>query len=165
MYDPKLLSEDEVKGKLGISDFRSINKNQLISFVSSLPDIDKEVAIHCIEQFPEFKESSNIIIDRFYELCQTTIQSDEKEDIRGYKLILDSLKALLEQDHISEPERSYIIEKMVIVGEHLEGAVDKRRGFNEFVLKLGGVLAATAITVGGAILGAKTGLIPPFKDR
>ena len=59
MRKNELMSENDVKSMLGISDFRSISKDQIIQFVSSIPDMDKEVAIKCIEQFPEFEKFSN----------------------------------------------------------------------------------------------------------
>lgn len=151
----QLLSADEVKNKLGISDFRSISKDQLIEFVSSIPDMDKETAIKCIEQFPEFKSCAGIIIDRFCSLCETAIKEDGKDTIDSIKGILDDLRFMLKKEDISEDMQKYIIEKMVEIGNKLSELENGKRNFKETVVKIAGTLSALAITVAGAILGVK----------
>lgn len=47
-----LLTEQEVKEKLGITDFRHLSKSQVIEFVSSIPNMQKDVAIACINANP-----------------------------------------------------------------------------------------------------------------
>ena len=49
-----LTTEEQVKAAIGISDWRHLSKDKLMNFVSVLPNVDSEVAIRIIEQFPEF---------------------------------------------------------------------------------------------------------------
>ncbi len=44
-----LLTEEEVKKELGITDFRAISKEKIVHFVSLMPKIDKELAVKAIE--------------------------------------------------------------------------------------------------------------------
>lgn len=148
-----MLTELEVKNKLGIDDFRSIKKDKLIEFVSNIPNMEKEVAIKCIEQFPNFKEYANTIVDHFYSLCDSAIKEDKKEDVVEYQKLLDSLHKILEEPEISEDERHFVIENMVIVAERLEIAVEKHNKFKENVLKIASLVGLCAIAVGSAILG------------
>ena len=63
----ELLSADAVLERIGATSFRNISKDQLITFVSAIPEMDKEIAIKCIEQFPAFKEYSQSTSDPVYE--------------------------------------------------------------------------------------------------
>ncbi len=151
----KLLCEDDVKNKLKINDFRSIKKKQLIDFVSSIPDMDKDVAIACIEQFPNFKEYSSSIVEGYYELCKISMENDSIDSLNAYREILDSLKDQLNRENISEEERRFIIEKLVEIGNCIENVDDKKRDHKELLVKLAASLGGFAITIGGSLLGAK----------
>lgn len=47
-----LKSAEEVKNLLEIDSSRNITKEKVIEFVSQIPNMDKEVAINIINQFP-----------------------------------------------------------------------------------------------------------------
>lgn len=151
----ELLSADEVKNKLGIDDFRSIKKDHLIEFVSSIPDMDKEVAIKCIEQFPNFKESADYIVNNFYELCSSMLQEDGKTSMETCKETIEDLRELLKYDSISEEMKRFIIEKIVEISNLMASMDTDKRSFKETILKIAGTIASIAIATGGAILGVK----------
>ena len=150
-----LLSADEVKSQLGIDDFRSIKKEQLIEFVSSIPDMDKETAIKCIEQFPNFKDSTNFIVDSFFALCKDAIEKDGNETLMSCQATIDDLRIILKKDSISEDMQRYIIEKIIEISNQMADIDSNKRHFKETVLKIAGTIASIAIATGGAILGVK----------
>lgn len=150
-----LLSADEVKSQLGIDDFRSIKKEQLIEFVSSIPDMDKETAIKCIEQFPNFKDSANFIVESFFTLCKDAIETDGKETLITCQATIDDLRIMLKNDSISEDMQRYIIEKIIEISNQMADIDNDKRHFKETVLKIAGAVAGIAIATGGAILGVK----------
>ena len=49
-----LVSVEEVKNALKIDSFRNLSKDKIMEFVSLIPNMDKEVAINIIEQYPAF---------------------------------------------------------------------------------------------------------------
>lgn len=153
-----LLTENDVKQKLGIKDFRRINKNQLIQFVSAIPDMDREVAIACVNQFPHFKEYSLAIIDHYYALCDKAINNDGKEAIEAYQIILDELRNLLNNRKLRKQERQYIIEKMIDIGSRIEIVEDKKRGFAKHVLHTVAGVAIIGIGAAGTLLGSRINL-------
>ena len=106
-----LLSEEEVKKQLGINDFRNINKKQIIEFVSSIPEMSKEVAIKCIEQFPDFMSNSVAIVEHLSSLCTEAIKDDGKETLTACKETLQDLRTMLKKDKLSEDMQRYVIEK------------------------------------------------------
>ena len=52
----RTISEQKVLKKLGISDFRHMTKDKIVTFASMLPYMDPEVAKKALDQFPSFKE-------------------------------------------------------------------------------------------------------------
>ena len=50
----RTLTETQVLNKIGKPDFRHITKEDVVSLVSMLPQMDVEVAKKVIEQFPEY---------------------------------------------------------------------------------------------------------------
>lgn len=111
------LTEEQVKERLNISSFRELKKEQLIEFMSTIPDMDKETALKCIEQFPDFKEYAGNIVERYYDLCKEAIQNDAKSTIAAYTGILEDLRFMLQKEDISEDMQRFIAEQMIIVGK------------------------------------------------
>jgi O-phosphoseryl-tRNA(Cys) synthetase len=48
-------NEDELKKALEIDTWKNLSRDKLIKFVAMMPDMDKELALKVVEQFPEFK--------------------------------------------------------------------------------------------------------------
>ena len=158
MRKNELMSENDVKSMLGISDFRSISKDQIIQFVSSMHNMDKEVAIKCIEQFPEFEKFSNNALQFLTDASNTIIndnKSSRKDVVLQNQQILDSLSKILEKEDISPEEQEFVINAMIDVANST-AAIHKNN--NEFLKNIFSKLttvAAVAITIGGALLGVK----------
>ena len=155
----ELLSEEEVKKQLGINDFRSINKKQIIEFVSSIPEMSKEVAIKCIEQFPDFMSNSVAIVEHLSSLCTEAIKDDGKETLTACKETLQDLRTMLKKDKLSEDMQRYVIEKIVDVTDKMAAVENDSRNFKINVLRIAAGLGAVIITIGSTILGVKI-----FKD-
>lgn len=158
MHKNTLMTQEEVKKALGITDFRSIKKEQLIEFVSVIPNMDKDVAIDCIAQFPEFKNYSLTIVSQLYQLCDKAIESDNKDiqqAIDGYKLILSELQKQLNKRLITQHRKSKIIKEMVDVTDKIAELERDKITFKGNVLKLAGAIGSFALAIGGALLGVK----------
>lgn len=154
----KLLSEEAVKDKLQISDFRSISKEKLIEFVSAIPEMDTEVALKCIEQFPNFKEYSTNIVQSLYGVYEQALSSGRENDfatIDSYRQILDDLRFMLSKDDLSESTKRYIIDKEIEVADKLAAYTKDSKNFLRDLLKYSGAVATGALSVGAALLGVK----------
>ena len=118
----ELLSSQDVLNKIGASSFRNISKDQLISFVSSIPDMDKETAIKCIEQFPEFKSYASGIVSQLQVMCTNAItdnKTSRQDAVNGYMMILDTLKEKLSRPDISLEEANQITRDMVEIADKI----------------------------------------------
>ena len=141
----QVLSEDQVKQILDIQDFRHITKDKLVEFASLIPQMDSDVAIKCIEQFPQFKDYAGAIINRYYDLCENAIKDDSKAAISAYKQILDDLSEELKKPKITKKERTDIIQRMVEVGDKIAAQEDKKRILKLDVIKIGAQIGAAAL--------------------
>lgn len=154
----KLKNEQDVLDMLKVKDFRSINKSQIIEFVSSIPSMSKETAIKCIEQFPEFAKNGTIIFNTLKESCDSLLSdSSDKTSItiKNYEKIIDAQLKRLSSENLSEDDKDKIIFNAVDIAgkideirkDHdifLKNALNKLAGFGGFIV------------VGGlAILGIK----------
>jgi len=151
-----LLSREDVLERIGATDFRSIKQDQLIRFVSSIPEMDKELAIKCIEQFPEFNKYSKEIVSQLTVLCDNLVKEQKhsyNNVIESYKLILDDLHNMLEQSDISREEREIIIEKMVDIADKIS---DEHHTYSKFLqnnFRIIGSVIGLSMVLGAAILG------------
>lgn len=148
-------TDEQIKQMLDIKDFRSISADKIRDFFSLIPNMEKEVAIKCIEQFPNFTEYAGEIVSHFYTLCDRAISSDAESSIAAYKKILDNLGVMLDYDTLNEEDRHYIIEKMVEIGDRIAGEEDKKRSFKEVVLNNAGKVALAAMVVASSMLGLR----------
>lgn len=152
----KLKTETDVLEAIGASNFRSIKKDNIISFVSNLSRIDKEVAISCIQQFPSFAESSTEIINQLKDVCNTmfdTVRIEDQEAIRSYQGVLDDLHYLLSKEDLSEDLHLYIIEKEIEVGDRIAEVVKRNKDFLKEIWQTIAGIAVGALAIAGGILG------------
>lgn len=120
--------------------------------------MDKEVAMACIAQFPEFKDYSLTIISQLYQLCDKAIESDNKDiqqAIDGYKLILSELQKMLDKRFMSQRRKNKIIKEIVEVTDKIADLERDKIRFKGNVLKLAGAVGSLALALGGALLGLK----------
>lgn len=154
----KKLSSEEVLAKIGAADFRSINKTQLIDFVSSIPEMDRETAIKCIEQFPNFTEYANGIVKELYGLLGKASEQNkdiQKDAILSHRQIIDELSWILRKEDISEPLQTYIIETMCDEANKIDSLAKEHQSFVKQVIQIAASIGATAVAVAGAILGVR----------
>lgn len=151
-------TEQEVLDKIGASDFRSISKNQIISFVSSIPEMDKEVAIHCIEQFPNFAEYSNDIVSGLYSLLdevKTDHRKSRENAVETYQHIVDKLLELASRPDLSIKEQQEFIDKSIDVANKIAELHRDNSLFLQKIIQTAATVGGGALAIAGAVLGVK----------
>ena len=154
----KLTTEQEVLDRFGWKDFRNMNSKDLIKFVSSLPDMDREVAIKCIEQFPEFSKYGGKILEIITKSFETTVKTNKEladEVIQTYRDILDSLKKELRKRNLTAEDRRRITEMMVDVADRIAEIDKEHQRFHELLVKAGSALGVAALATAAALIGLK----------
>ena len=99
-----IVSEEEVKKALAINNFREVSKEKLIDFISLIPNMDKDVAISVINQFPIYADFAKNMVSTLKDMCDRILEennSSQMEVISAYRKILDELSELLKKDDLS----------------------------------------------------------------
>jgi len=151
-----MVTENEVKKALAIDSFRNMSKDKIIEFVSAIPNMDKDVAIKIIDQFPTYTESANNMIAQLNTMCNNVMKENgesQKEAIEAYKKILDDLGDLLKKDIITAEERVKITEQMITVADRISAKDTENKDFLNGIIKYGVPIIGGALVLGAAILG------------
>lgn len=154
----KLLTPADVLQEIGAKDFRSISKKQLMGFVSSIPNMSKEVAIKCIEQFPEYKNHAKNMLEGLTRSFDRAVQANEisaKETIESYRSILNSLQEQLKSKDLSIQEMHEINEQMVEIADKIAAVHKNDQEFLHSLYKYPAMIALVGMLSGAAMLGVK----------
>lgn len=155
---PKIRTEQDLLNALGIDDFRHMTKDKVIKFANDFKNIDSEVAMKCIEHFPEFSEYVKTLLEQFSNTFNNIITQADKvydQQSAAYQKTLDKLYSILEKDNISEDERHIVAELVIEVHKQFDTLGDKRQRFYIEAMRCLAAIAAVAIAVGGSLLGLK----------
>lgn len=146
----KILTEQEVLKKLGISDFRHITKGKVIYLVSMLDKMDPEVAKKAIEQFPDFARTMKEILLEYLNAVGKMMESNDKSVQAVYnqcKLVNEALSKMLEDDLTFE-QKQWVIGQMKEIIDKTDEMDSKNKKFLYSCL-----CAAGAVVLGvGALL-------------
>ncbi len=154
-----IVSVGEVKRALNIDSFRNLSKDKIIEFVSLIPNMDKDVAIKVIEQFPEYANFATGMIAQLNSLCDNALKSNsesQKDVIQAYKQILDSLSELLKKEDMAVEERCAITDKMIMVADKISAKDTENKAFlMSLIKKTAPYFGAGLLTLAAMIFGPK----------
>lgn len=151
-----MVSEDQVKKALAIDSFRNLSKDKIMEFVSAIPNMDKDVAIKIIEQFPSYTESANNMLAQLNIMCTNAMKENsesQKDVIEAYKKILDDLGDLLKKETITAEERDHLTEQMISVADRISAKDTENKDFLNGIIKYGFPIIGGALVLGAVILG------------
>ncbi len=152
-----LVSVEEVKNALKIDSFRNLSKDKIMEFVSLIPNMDKEVAIKIIEQYPAFAKLSESMVAQLNKMCDTALEKNEESQrltIQAYKQILDELSNQLHMEDISKEEREKITKQMIEIADKISVKDTENKAFIDKMVKYNSTgFAIGALVLGAAILG------------
>lgn len=146
----RLVSEQQVLDMLGIEDFRHMSKQNTIEFISSIPYMDKEVAMAAIAQFPEYTKMATEIANDYKEAFEKALDSNDKSVQSNYEVIntvISVLSDIAQGDDLTPEMKMQIADKLAEMPKHAE-RLDKNN--KNFLLKALGIVGGV---LGGVILG------------
>lgn len=153
-------NEVEIKQALGIESWRNLSKDKMIRFAAMMPDMDTEVALKIIEQFPAFKEFAMDVVDAMEKEHQVTltanIQSQDQVH-QAFHEIREILRNELAKDGLTWEQKKYIIEQIQETGRQQFHKDSENKQFLDGALKMtlagaGGVVLAALAFVGVKVL-------------
>lgn len=151
-----LVSVEEVKNALKIDSFRNLSKDKIMEFVSLIPNMDKEVVIKIIEQYPTFAKLSESMVAQLNKMCDTALEKNEESQrltIQAYKQILDEQSNQLHMEDISKEEREKITKQMIEIADKISVKDTENKAFIDKMVKYSTGFAIGALVLGAAILG------------
>ena len=154
----RLLTADQVKEYLNISDFRHLTRDKLIKFVSAIPNMDKEVAIKVIEQFPEFSGYAKVLVSHYETICKNILNengSSSHEAMDGYKQTLNVLGELAKAEKNDPADKRFFAEKMVEVADKMAALDTTNKYFLTNINKHFTWIVVGTLLVCAAVLGVK----------
>lgn len=149
-------TEEQVKDALQINSFREVSKAKLMEFVSLTPNMDKDVALAIVDQFPAYSDCAKVMVAELKNMCGNilTDNSDSRNSyVAAYNSILDSLQKELSREELSPEDRVYITEKMIFVADKLAVKDTENKQFLAGLFKYGTCFMGLVLVVGGTILG------------
>ena len=152
----KLVTENDVKKALAIEDFRSISKEKIMEFVSLIPNMDKDVALSIIGQFPTYKDFAVSTVTLLKDMCDSALEKNDlsqQETISAYRKILDDLGEILKKEDISAEERDSISDKMIMIADKIALKDTENKNFIAGLIKYGVPVIGAALVIGASILG------------
>lgn len=152
------LMEQQALEKIGVNSFREISKNNILEFMSTLPDMDREVAIRALEQFPEFSKCTASVLNDYKNMLLAVLESGKighNSACEAYIVTINSLQKMLETKDLSFNQKMKITEKMNELGDKISKETGEHREWLLSVLDIAGKTCLGAICVTGTLLGIK----------
>jgi hypothetical protein len=149
---------EKLKKTLGIDSWRQLSKEHVIQFASALPQLDKEVAINIVRQFPNFKDLATSALAQLQKQSEKAAESGDKGQERMHESFMHTREVLADQlrkPDLSPEERFRILNDISdLIRNEAEGEERNRvyqgRLVNSLIVAAG-VLATAAV----AVLGGK----------
>lgn len=152
----KLVSESQVKNALNIDSFRNLSKDKIMEFVSLIPNMDKDVALSIINQFPAYSEMARCMVEQLGATCDTAIAENTASQstvYAAYRKILDDLGEVLKRENITAEERDSISNKMIEIADKMAAKDSESKNFLAWIVKNKEYVISGALILGSVILG------------
>lgn len=166
---PNLVSKEDVKEALNIKTFREMSGEKIVEFISLLPNMDKEVALSIVKQYPEFNKYSSYIVSQIKELSSEALKTNDNsqsEVLASYNKTLEVLESYSKKDGLSHSEVMETVEKMIVVNDKMNEKDTENKDFLREVLKDNRILYFGIAALGLTLLGvnAKGIKLPKLKS-
>lgn len=151
--------EESIKKELDIESWRNLSRDKVVRFAAMMPDMDTEVALKIIDQFPAFKEFAEEALNTLERAHSSTLDANapSQEHVhKAWQEIRSILRGQLENtEDLSWEQRRYLIEQIQDTGRQQAHKDTENKKFLDTLL--GKVTFGAGMVVVGALVfvGAK----------
>jgi len=150
----QLLSEEQVKHKIGISNWKELSKEKFFEFLKLSPQIDKEVHMKILEQVPNYVELANQISQNILVLAEQK-KEITSQTLSILKAISESLTDLAKKEFLTPEERNSVLDRLMEMVRIVEKIEERHGGFiKDMVMVIGGI-GAFALAVVAVVFGVQ----------
>lgn len=150
----KALTEEELKKKLKVSDWRNLSKEKVMQLIQMSPDIDKEVLLKILEQVPHLVDETKVIINAFKESIDAS-KSMSIETKKYYTTVSNRVLDLLESDKLSDELKIELKDLLVLIANKIDDLDNRDKVFMSTQLSKFWEYAGKALLVFATIFGVK----------
>jgi hypothetical protein len=146
----KYTSEDGVKQALGINSWRNLSRENVVKFAAMMPDMDKELAVKIVEQFPVFTKFGLDALRSMERVQESALNFNERSQKKvhdAYQDVRDAIKGELSKE-LAPEERQRLIETM------MDTAAKESEKDSENKRLIGDIVKTAAAVTGGVLLTA-----------
>ena len=151
-------SEDQLKKALEVDSWRNLSRDKMIRFAAMMPDMDRELALKIVDQFPEFKRfalDALDVIEKGHESALAHNQRSQEIFYQGNREIRAILERQLEKDNLTWEQKKFIIEQIMETGKREFEKDSENKRFLDGVFGKLAAAGAGAVVLGVAVLGGK----------
>lgn len=147
-------AEATLMKRLGIESWRNLSKDKFMTFVSDLPNMDKEVALKVIAQFPNFKD---LVLETFKKVQEDATQArtfnwrSQKKVHKAFEQYREILSRELEREDITSEDRFAILG---LLKDAIDAEAAKDSENKKFQLIVTSMLTTAALALAGTALAA-----------
>lgn len=153
-----LESEDEIKKALQIDSWRNLSKDKVMKFAAMMPDMDKDVALSVVAQFPAFTRfalGALNFLEKASESTQAANKSSQERVHDAYREARAVLKGELDQENLSPEDRRFILESILNTADKESGKDTENKRFLEDLFSKGAIAAGAAVLASLVFVGGK----------
>lgn len=151
-------NELEVKQALGIESWRNLSKDKVIQFAALMPDMDTEVALKIIDQFPAFKEFAIDAVGALEKTHKRTIDANAHSQDQvhsAFQHVREILQGELDKPDLTFEEKQYFVEQIQRTADQESAKDSENKRFLDSILKKVFLGTGVAVLAAAAVLGAK----------
>jgi tyrosyl-tRNA synthetase len=157
----KYSTEAQLMQALGIESWRNLSKANTIRFAAMMPDIDKDLALKIVEQFPEFKKFALETLDVMERRHESTLnQNAGSQDAvhQAFRETREILKGELQNEDLDWEQRKYLL-KMILETSNREFEKDtENKKFLDSLFSKVAVAGLATLAMGIVFVGGKAAI-------
>ena len=150
-------AETDLMTRLGIESWRNLSREKFMTFVSDLPNMDKDVALKVVAQFPNFK---GLVLDTFEQLQKEATKArafnwkSQKKVHKAFEQYRGILSRELDREGITSEDRLAIL---ALLKDAIDAEAAKDSENKKFQLIVASMLTTAALALAGTALAALGG--------
>lgn len=150
-------NEIEVKKALGIDSFRNLSRDNVMRFAAMMPDMDKEVALKIVEQFPEFKAFALDAVNVMQKAQENALAGNKESQAQVHQAwheVRDILKGQLGDEDLTWEQKKDIFDLLMDTARQESAKDSENKKFlkevtRDALLAIGGVVLLGVVALGG----------------
>ncbi|WP_353708209.1 hypothetical protein ABRQ22_00520 [Cellulosimicrobium sp. ES-005] len=152
------MSEQEVMDALEIDSWRNLSRDKIMRFAALMPEMDREVALAVVSQFPAFTRfalGTLSFLERTGDSTRESNKSSQKHVHDAYRDVREALKGRLAQEDLAPEEERIIIQSMMETADRESAKDTENKQFLESLFNKGALVAGATIAAGLVFVGGK----------